>query len=124
MLINSKNGDARVYFRTVIPFHIQQVAIQLQMLLCETQARVGILFGKDTVYQLGCWQDYPERLLYVKQYIVLLVLQTEVRILPNRTSQVTLQPRNTSTLFQTMLDFWGKTMMSVDLFDKYSHFTL
>ena len=44
-----------------------KVAIQLQLLVCHTIAIAGIQFGKDTFNELGCWQNYTNRKVYIKQ---------------------------------------------------------
>ena len=43
--------ETLVYFWIVIPLHIKQAAIKLQLFICATQTRVGIPFGKDTFNQ-------------------------------------------------------------------------
>ena len=50
------------------------LAVQMEMLVCETQTRVGICFRKDPLNQHGFWQDYTRRLLYIKQLSIQLVL--------------------------------------------------
>ena len=109
-------------FWTVIPLYILQVAIWLQLLLCDMQAKVRILFGKDTFDQVSCWQNYPKRLEFVKQLTIQLALQKEIRIPQNKTSQVMLQPRYPPTSFQTVLDFQSKAMIFVNPLDKYRPF--
>ena len=44
MAIHTGNYDINIHFWIVM---MQQVAMQLQLLVCETKANVGILFGKD-----------------------------------------------------------------------------
>ena len=44
MVIYTGNGDIKNYYLVVILLYIQQVIIQLQLLVCNTQARVGTLF--------------------------------------------------------------------------------
>ena len=110
----------QVHIWIVSPLYIQHVAIQLQSLMCDTKARWGILFWKDTYDQLGCWQDYTNMIVYGKQLTILLVLGKGFTIVGNMTTQITLQPKYTTTPFQTKLDFQGQTMISVDPNDKCS----
>ena len=45
-------------FWIVVPLFIQWIAIQLQLLVCDTKANAGILFGKDAFNQLVLfWKD-------------------------------------------------------------------
>ena len=75
-LINhTGNGDIKVNFWIVICFCIQQMNIYLQLLNCKTQARVGTLFEKDTFDQLGCLQDYPRQIIFIKQLSIPVLLQ-------------------------------------------------
>ena len=80
---------------------MQQVAIQQQLLIYDTQAKGGIVFGKDAFDQISWWHDCHNRLVYVKQLFVTLVLQ-KIRILENKTSQVILQSKYRPTSFQTV----------------------
>ena len=56
-LIYTCNGDITVLFWIIIPLMMQQVAIQLKLLVCNTKARAGLLYGRDAFDKLGCWQD-------------------------------------------------------------------
>ena len=47
VLIRSGYRDIRIYFLIIIPIFIQQVAIQLQILACDSQVKAEILSGKD-----------------------------------------------------------------------------
>ena len=58
-IIHTRNGDVRVHFGFVSPLYIQQFAMQMQLLVCHIQARVGILSDKDAFDKISCWQDYP-----------------------------------------------------------------
>ena len=40
MVMYTGNGDIKVHFWIVIPLHFHQVTIQLQLLACNTEARV------------------------------------------------------------------------------------
>ena len=55
-------------------------AIWLQLLVCDTKARTEILFGKYAFNQLGCWQDYTNRIVYIKQLRVPLALKKDLTI--------------------------------------------
>ena len=69
MVLHTGNGNIKTHFQIVIPLMMQQTAMQLQLLVYDIKARVGILFGKDTFDKLGCWQDYTNRIVYIKQLI-------------------------------------------------------
>ena len=64
MVMHVGNGVIKVYFFTVILLMMQKVAIQLLLLVCDTNARTGILIGKDVFEQVGCWQDFTNRIVY------------------------------------------------------------
>ena len=70
IIMHTGNGNIQVHFRIVIPLFIQQVAIQLQLLVCDTKATEDILFGKGAFHKLGCWQDYTNRIVYIKQLMI------------------------------------------------------
>ena len=52
MIFHIKNGDIKVNFSIVIPICIQMFAVHVQLLVCERQARLGVLLGKDTFHQV------------------------------------------------------------------------
>ena len=81
MLIHTGNCDIHIHFFIVIPICVQKVTIQLQLLICDTKARAGILFWKGASNQIGCWQDYTNRIMHVKQLTILLTLEKGVTIL-------------------------------------------
>ena len=65
MVMHTGNSEIKAHFWIVIPLIMKQDAIQLQLLVCDTEARGGILFGEDTFDQLGCWKYYTNRILYI-----------------------------------------------------------
>ena len=69
MIIYARNGDVKANVWITMPFCIQQVAIQMWLLVCETQTSVGTLFGKDTFDQLGCWHDFPHNICIHKEIL-------------------------------------------------------
>ena len=82
---------------------IKQVAIQLQLLACNTQARAGILFGKDVFNQLVSYHDYIKRIEYKTQPMIPLVLEKAIQIQPDKTMSVKLLPGFTATSHQTQI---------------------
>ena len=95
-MIHTGNRNTRVHFWRVISLHIQQIAIQLQQVVCDTQVRVGVMFGKD-IQLMWLSARLPKRLVYGNQLTIPLVLQKEIGIPPSRTSEVILQPSYTPT---------------------------
>ena len=75
MIMQTGNDNIRVHFGIVILLFIQQVAIHWQLLVCGRKAKAGILFGKDVFSQLGCWQNYTNTIVYIKQVSIQLILQ-------------------------------------------------
>ena len=86
------------------------------------KARVGILFGKSALDQFGCWQDYTDRIVCIKQMTIPKVLEKGVATPANMTTQITLQLKYSQTSFQTPINFQGETMIFVDLIGKCSVF--
>ena len=80
------------------------------MLVCDTKGRVGILFGKDAVDQLGCWEDFANRCVH----------KTADSSTGNRkTVQI---PAGKSVQNIHTASFQGRTMTFMNTFDKYSAF--
>ena len=73
MFMHTGNEKVRAHFGIVILLFIQQAGIQLQVLVCR---KAGILFGNYVFGQLGCELDCANRMVYVKQLAMpLLVVQ-------------------------------------------------
>ena len=64
VVMHKCNSDIKVHCWIVIPLMMQQVAIQLQLLVCNNKAGAGILFGKVALNQLDCWQDNINTIVY------------------------------------------------------------
>ena len=65
MVMHTGNRNIMVHCWIVVLLIIKQVAIQLPLLGCITKIRAGILLGKDAFDQLGCWQEYTNRIVYI-----------------------------------------------------------
>ena len=66
MIMYTANGYMKILFWIVIPLMKQQVTKQLQLLICDTKAKAGILFYKDAFNQSGCLQNYTNRILCIE----------------------------------------------------------
>ena len=64
------NGNIEAHFWTDIQVNIQGCLIQLKVLVCDTQARTGILLSRMALEQLQTWQDYGSNSMYIKQTAV------------------------------------------------------
>ena len=51
MVMYAGKDSIKVHFWMVIPLYVQWVAIQLQLLVCDTKIRVEISFGKHAFNQ-------------------------------------------------------------------------
>ena len=60
-------GNIAAHFWTDIQVNIQGCLIQLKVLVCDTQARKGILLSRMALEQLQTWQDYGSNTMYIKQ---------------------------------------------------------
>ena len=69
------NGYIKVNIWFVIPLCTKQVTIHMQLLASKTQARIGILFGKDASDLFVYWEDYHRRIVLIKQLSIPMVLQ-------------------------------------------------
>ena len=76
------NGNIAAHFWTDIQVNIQGCLIQLKVLVCDTQARTGILLSRMALEQLQTWQDYGSNTMYIKQTTVPLFATQKHEILP------------------------------------------
>ena len=65
--IRTGNGNIAAHFWTDIQVNIQGYLIQLKVLVCDMQARTGILLSRMALEQLQTWQDYGSNSMYIKQ---------------------------------------------------------
>ena len=80
--IHTGNGNIAAHFWTDIQVNIQGCLIQLKVLVCDTQARTGILLSRMALEQLQTWQDYGSNSMYIKQTAVPLFATQRYEILP------------------------------------------
>ena len=66
-IIKTGNGVIKAHFWTDLQLNIQGCLLQLKILVCDTQARTGILLSKMALEQLQAWQDYSTSTMYIKQ---------------------------------------------------------
>ena len=80
--IRTGNGNIAAHFWTNLQVNIQGCLIQLKVLVCDTQARTGILLSKMALEQLQTWQDYGSNSMYIKQTAIPLFATQRHEILP------------------------------------------
>ena len=56
--IHTGNGTVKTHFWIDVPINIEGCFLQLKLLVCDTQAKAGILLSKMALEQLQRWQDY------------------------------------------------------------------
>ena len=78
MVMHVCNGDIKTHFWIVFQLMMQQFEMHIQLLVCDIKGRAGILFGKDAFGQLGNWQHYTNRIVYVKQLKIPLVVRKSI----------------------------------------------
>ena len=66
-IICTGNGTIKAHFWTDIQINVQGCLLQLKILVCDTQARTGILLSHTALEQLQTWQDYGTNTMYIKQ---------------------------------------------------------
>ena len=81
-IISTGNGTIKAHFWTDIQINVQGCLLQLTILVCDTQARTGILLGHMALEQLQTWQDYGTNTMYIKQTAILLYASHKHEILP------------------------------------------
>ena len=64
-IIRTGNGTINAHFWTDIQINVQGCLLQLKILVCDTQARTGILLSPMTLEQLQTWQDYGTNTMYI-----------------------------------------------------------
>ena len=69
-------------FGPFIKINIQGCLIQLKVLVCDTQARTGILLSRMALEQFQTWQDYGSNTMYIKQTAIPLFATQRHEILP------------------------------------------
>ena len=83
-IICTGNGTIAAHFWTDIQVNIQGCLIQLKVLVCDTQARTGILLSRMALEQLQTWQDYGSNTMYIKQTAIPLFATQRHEILPRQ----------------------------------------
>ena len=80
MAVHTSNHNIKVYHWIVMPQMMLEAAIQLQLLVCITKAREGVLFGKTAFNQLAYWKHYTNRIIYIKQLAIPLVVEKSIQV--------------------------------------------
>ena len=83
-IIRTGNGTINAHFWTDIQINVQGYLLQLKLLVCDTQARTGILLSHMALEQLQTWQDYGTNTMYIKQTAIPLYTTQKHEILPGR----------------------------------------
>ena len=83
-IIRTGNGTINAPFWTDIQINVQECLLQLKTLVCDTQARTGILLSHMAIEQLQTWQDYGTNTMYIKQTAIPLYTTQKHEILPGR----------------------------------------
>ena len=81
-IICTGNGTINAHFWTDIQINVQGCLLQLKILVCDTQARTGILLSHMALEQLQTWQDYGTNTMYIKQTAIPLYATQKHEILP------------------------------------------
>ena len=88
--IHTGNGAVQTHYWIDVPVNIQGCLLQLKLLVCDTQAKAGILLSKMTLEQLQTWQDYSANTIYIKQTALLMHAVQDIELLLNRSMIVEL----------------------------------
>ena len=96
--IHTGNGPIKTHFWIDILLNIQGCMIQFKLLVCDTQAKTGILLSKMALEQLQTWQDYSTNSLCIKRTVILLYVSQDIEILPYRKTTIQLIADRTNAL--------------------------
>ena len=88
--IHMGNGAVKTRFWIDVVLNIQGCMLQLKLLVCDTQAKTGILLSKMALEQMQTWQDYSSNMLYIKQTAIQLYAMHDIELLPNHKTIVEL----------------------------------
>ena len=86
--IHTGNGPVKRHFWIDILLNVQGCMIQFKLLVCDTQAQIGILLSKIALEQLQTWQDYSTNSLYIKQTAIPLHAIQNIKLLPDRKTTI------------------------------------
>ena len=95
--IHTGGGMIESYFWIEIPLKLDNQAIQIKPLVCDSECPYDIVLGCTSLAQLSTWQDYASRQLFIQQISIPLVAKNNVRILPGQTgiTSLVLKPSKT-----------------------------
>ena len=88
--IHTGNGAVQMHFWIDVPVSIQVCLLQLKLLVCDTQAKAGILLNKMALEKIQTLQDYSANTIYIKQTTLPMYAAQDIELLPNRTMVVEL----------------------------------
>ena len=86
--IQTGNSPVKTHFWIDLLLNVQGCMIQFKLLVCDTQAKTGILLSKMALEQLQTWQDYSNNTLYVKQTAIPLHAIQNIELLPDRKTTI------------------------------------
>ena len=107
------------HFWIEIPLKLDNQAIQIKALVCDSECQYDIVLGCTSLAQLSTWQDYASRQLYIQQISIPLIAKNNVRILPGNTGIVSLVLKLSKTSFTPCHTFTGKGIAYVRPFQNY-----
>ena len=107
--IRTGNGTIQCRFWTDIALNIQGCLFQFKILVCDTQANIGIVISKMALEQVQTWQHYASNTMYIKQMAIPLFATHSSEILPGRkvTIKVTLDRSLCSAEKEAYIDGQG-----------------
>ena len=115
--IHTVGGMIESHFWIDIPLKLDNQAIQIKTLVCDSECPYDIVLGCTLLAQLSEWQDYAPRQLYIQQTSMPLIAKNNVRILPDQTGIVSLALKLSKTSFVPCHTITGKGIAYVRLLD-------
>ena len=115
--IHTGGGMIESHFWIEIPLKLDNQAIQIKALVCDSECPYDIVLGHTSLAQLSAWRDYASKYLYIQQIFIPLIAKNNVRILPGQTGIISLVLKPSKTSFVPCHTITGKGIAYVRPFN-------
>ena len=114
--IHTGGGMIESHFWIEMPLRLENQIIQIKTLVYDSECPYDIVLGCTSLAQLSAWQDYASRHLFIQQ-ISILLMATNIRVLPGHTGIISLVLKPSKTSFIPCHMIIGKGIAYVKPFD-------
>ena len=112
-----RGGTIELQFWIELPLKLENQAIQIKVLVCDSECPYDNLISRTSFAHLSALQDYATNKLYIQQISIPKVAKNNVRILPGCTGIVSVALKTGKTLFTPRNTIMGKGVVYVRPFD-------